>query len=535
MSKIARLRALLSVVASLTSLSILAAAPQQQPKLLLNIVVEGLDEQSLEMLLQNMGNGGLRMLQEKGLYLPQADFGSYLDAPAAAAEIMTGAAPAVNGVAAEYSYDPVARRIDHIFADPSTLGNFTADGYSPSALRVSNLTDEVRIATGGTAFTYSVAADPSVAIAMGGHAVNGAMWLDPKTANWASSTFYRDFPVTVSARNRAIPLATRLDTMSWTGSPELARIPSLPDYLSQFSFRHVFPRSKHERIDMFLNSPLANNEITDVALDLIGTQRLGQHHGTTDVLNIAYTLNPYIYGRNPDNRPELYDAYIKLDARLEQLFKAVDRHVGMDSTVVMLAATPPRPTSRRDDEQWHIPYGEFSTRKALSLLNMYLMALYGNGEYVAGYHNGQFYLNRDFIKEKGLDLRAIRTEAADFLTRMTGIDRVYTLDDIIAGRAGEKPEVRRRNTVHSTAGDLAIDLVPGFELIDDHTVLGAESTGNIYRVAPATAPAFIMAPGLPAQTIGTPVDVRVLAPTVASVLRIRSPNAAALPPIKPVK
>lgn len=534
MSKITRLKTLLSVVASLTSLTLLAASHQQPPKLLLNIVVEGLDEQCLEMLMQSMGNGGFRMLQEKGLYLPQTDYGSYLDAPAAASEIMTGAAPAVNGVAAEYAYDPVARRVEHIFADPATLGNFTADGFSPSALRVSNLTDEVRIATGGTAFTYSVAANPAVAIAMGGHAVNGAMWLDPKTANWASSTYYRDFPVTVSARNRAMPLINRLDTMTWTGSPELARISWLPDYLSQFSFRHVFPRSKPERIDMFLNSPLVNKEITDVALDLIGTQRLGRH-GTTDVLNIAYTLNPYTYGRNPDNRPELYDAYLKLDSRLEQLFKAVDKHVGMDSTVVMLAATPPRPGSRRDDEQWNIPYGEFSTRKALSLLNMYLMALYGNGEYVAGYHNGQFYLNRDFIKEKGLDLRTIRTEAADFLTRMTGIDRVYTLDDIIAGRAGEKPEVRRRNSVHSSAGDLAFDLVPGFELVDDHTVLGAESTGNIYRMAPATAPAFIMAPGVQAQTIGTPVDARILAPTVASVLRIRAPNAASLPPLKPLR
>lgn len=535
MSKIARLRTLLSVVASLTSLSILAATSQQPPKLLLNIVVEGLDEQCLEMLLQNMGNGGFRMLHEKGLYLPQADYGSYLDATAATSEIMTGAAPAVNGVGAEYIYDPAARRVEHIFADPTTLGNFTAEGFSPSALRVSNITDEVRIASGGTAFTYSVASSPAVAIAMGGHAVNGAMWLDPKTANWASSTYYRDFPAPVSARNRAIPLTTRLDTMSWTGSPELAHMPFLPDYLSQFSFRHVFPRSKPERIDMFLASPLVNKEITDVALDLIGTQRLGQHKGTTDVLNIAYTLNPYTYGRNPDNRPEQYDAYLKLDSRLEQLFRAVDKHVGMDSTVVMLAATPPRPSSRRDDEQWNIPYGEFSTRKALSLLNMYLMALYGNGEYVTGYHNGQFYLNREFIKEKGLDLRTIRTEAADFLTRMTGIDRVYTLDDIIAGRAGEKPEVRRRNNVHSSAGDLTFDLVPGFELVDDHTVLGAESSGNIYRVAPATAPAFIMAPGLPARTIGTPIDVRVLAPTVASILRIRSPNAASLPPIKPLR
>lgn len=63
------------------------------------------------------------------------------------------------------------------------------------------------------------------------------------------------------------------------------------------------------------------------------------------------------------------------------------------------------------------------------------MAIYGNGDFVSAYHNGRFFLNHKFIKERSLDLRAVRAEAADFLTRMTGVDRVYTIDDILAGRA----------------------------------------------------------------------------------------------------
>ncbi len=58
-----------------------AQAPQI--KLLLGIVVEGLDDGSLEMLRESFGEGGFRYLYRNGVYLPQADFGTQLDATSA--------------------------------------------------------------------------------------------------------------------------------------------------------------------------------------------------------------------------------------------------------------------------------------------------------------------------------------------------------------------------------------------------------------------------------------------------------------------
>lgn len=531
MLKLNRLNILLSLVASLTSLSLGAASPQS-PKLLVGIVVEGLDGDCLELLRGQFGNGGFRRLESKGISISQTDYGTYLDAAAAAAEIMTGASPSVSGISAEYIYDPETRRSINIYADAASMGNYTNASYSPAALKVSTVADEARIASGGVNVVYAVAANPAVSLALAGHAGNCALWLDSKTGNWASSTFYKELPVAVAARNRMAPLSVRLDTMSWTPSIDPAGFPMLPDHLTRYPFRHVFPRGNSERLDMFTSSPMVNNEVTDVALDILSSLKVGQHQGVTDVLNVAYTLEPYTYGKNPDNRPEIYDAYVKLDRKLEQLFNTIDKRVGLDSTVVFLAATPRRPGSRRDEERWNIPYGEFSTRKAASLLNIYLMAIYGNGDYVAGFHRGQFYLNQKHIKDRGLDIRAVRAEAADFLSKMTGVDRVYTIDDIIAGRAGEKPETLRRNISKDKAGDIVIEVEPGFETIDDLTDPNASNGGDVHRLAAATAPAFIMAPGITARTISTPVDARAIAPTVASILRIRSPNGAAVPPIR---
>ncbi len=525
-------RLLLCLVASVASLGMGAQTVPPTPRLLVGIIVEGLDNDALELLRDRFGQGGFRLLENGSVVIPAVDYGTYLDAAAATATLVSGAAPSTSGIGGDERYDRDAMRVVATYADPSFIGNFTSASLSPTALRVSTLTDELRIAAGGTNVAYAVAVDPAQALALGGHAANAAVWLDPGTGNWASSTFYKEMPVSVATRNRMSPLSSRLDTMSWVPALQPESYPALPDHLTHYPFRYVFPRGNVDRLDMFMSSPMANREVTSIAGDLIGSQRMGTHEGVTDVLNIAYNLTPYPYGKNKDTRVETMDAYVRLDRDLERLFKTIDKNIGLDKTVIYLAATPPRPYGRRDDERWSIPYGEFSTRKAISLLNMYLIAVYGNGDYVSAYHRGQFFLDHKLLKDKNLDVRDVRRECASFLMRMTGVDRVHTIDEIAAGHAGENAEALRRNTVISSAGDVMIELAPGFELLDDfNTIPSSTRTVWSQRVATSTAPVFIKAPGVTPQTIGTPVDVRAIAPTVSRILRIRSPNGAAAAPL----
>ena len=312
-------------------------------------------------------------------------------------------------------------------------------------------------------------------------------------------------PVTVATRNRTMPLSARLDTMSWTPALAPSAYPAVPDHLSRYPFRYVFPHSNAARLDMFKASPLVNREVTTVATDLLSSLQIGRHEGVTDVLGIGYTLEPFDYGKNPDNRVELMDAYVRLDAGIANLLDDIDRRVGLDHTVIMLAGTPPRTRTRRDSDLWGVPSGEFSTRKAVSLLNMYLIALYGNGDFVSAYHNGNIYLNHKLIKERSLDETEVRTRAAAFMARMTG-------------------------------GDLRIRVAPGFEIVDDYnTVVPADHIPMVERAAATTAPVYILAPGIATQTIGTPVDARAIAPAVCRILRIRSPNGASQAPVQLLK
>lgn len=521
----------MALVASAAVLG-MSAADAVRAKLLVGIVVDGLDADYLDILKERFGDGGFKRLERNGALILNTDYGPGLDAAAATACLVTGASPSLNGVGHATRYNLDKRRQYSVYADGDVLGNFTETGYSPAALKVSTISDEIRIAAGGMNVIYAVAAEPTQAIALAGHSADVALWLDERTGNWASSTYYKEIPQSIAIKNRATPLSVRLDSMSWVPSLEPGKYPGLPDYLQHYPFRYVFPRSNHDRYDMFMSSPLANREVTNIAVDLLGMTNFGKHADGVDVLNISYSLQPYPYGKNADNRFELMDAYIKLDRDIERLFSDIDKRVGLDNTVVVLAATPPGRRSRRDDEQWGIPYGEFSTRKAVSLLNVYLMAVYGNGEYVTAWNRGQLYLNHHVLKERSLDEREVRIKAAGFLSKMTGVSRVHTIDEIIEGRAGENGESMRRNMLLPDLGDLLLNVAPGFELIDDfNDPSAANRVHMVERLVATTAPVYIMAPGVAQQIVEGVVDARAIAPTVCRILRIRSPNGASVPPV----
>ncbi|MBD5241648.1 MAG: alkaline phosphatase family protein [Paramuribaculum sp.] len=502
-----------------------------RPKLVVGIMVEGLNADYLSLLENRMSSGGFRRLMSEGANIADLDYGTHLDAAAATALIFTGTTPPVNKISAAKIYDPAAKRVNYTLLDTATIGNFTEQKFSPAAIAVSTLGDEVKIDAGGTGWVYSIASDPETAIIMAGHAGNSAFWIDNKNERWATSTYYKDVPATVTARNYQTPLSAKIDTMSWETHLAPQLYPDVPSYKVQYPYRHTFSRKDANRIEQFKASPKVNTEITRLACDYLTSMQFGQREAI-DMLNLAYTLAPYPYTKDGDNKLETMDAYIRLDRDLASLFKTIDAKIGKENALIFLVGHPTVDTSRRDDDKWGIPTGVFSAKKAASLLNSYLMALHGNGEWVQGYYDRNFYLNRQTIKNHSLDPAYIRAEAAEFLERMSGVSTVFTIDDIIASRAGDNAAALKRNTSIKYSGDIIVNVTPGWEICDDFNLAGVSGSTTVSRDNFVSSPAFIMGPGVSAVKINTPVDARTIAPTVSRILRIRSPNAASLPAIK---
>lgn len=511
-----------SVICSLVVLSALSqTAANGRPTLIVGITIDQLRTDYIQLLQSHFGENGFKRLLRDGVYIENAVFGiADVNKVTSTALLYSGAFPNVTGITGEMLYDDVARKSKKIFHDPKYIGNTTDETYSPMALKVSTISDELRMDNNGIGCVYAIAPDAQQALIMAGHAANGAFWISDKTGKWASTTFYKEFPSAVMLRNLNHPLSARIDTMRWSPVKNVNDYPDIPLHRTLFPFKYSF--MGEDKYGQFKSSPLVNEEVTSLAVDCINDLKLGKR-AAVDMLNIAYTAAPYPYSEDADRRIELQDEYIRLDKELAKLFATIDSTVGKNA-FIFVTSTGYFDNTFATEPRFNIPSGEFSSKKAVSLLNMYLMAIYGNGNWVNGYFNEQIFLNEKLAKEKNIPIEELREKSGEFLRRMSGVNEAYTFDEILNNPVGDNIEQLHRSVYNETAGDIYLEIAPGWTVVDDLNIPSPPQK-QVRDNAVAT-PIFIISPDVEPQKISTPIDATLLAPTVARLLRIRSPNAA---------
>ncbi len=491
---------------------------------MVGIVVDQLRTDYIEYLQSYFGERGFKTLLTDAVFMRDVDFKvPRLDAASATAMIYTGAYPAETGVPAGLIYDatsPVSSPRLPLVSGSGT--NITNDSFTPAGLRLSTIADELVVDASGVSQVYSVATDPQQAIIMSGHAGRGAVWINNSSGNWATTSYYGTLPSVVSNRNFRTSLSQRVDTMIWRPSSNLHLVAGLPEKKRRSPFRHTFSRQDRDVYKKFAASALSNVEVTDVAIELLQNFNLGNSPGETDMLNVAYTLAPFKYVTDGVTRAELTDSYLRLDGQLARLFEAVDRCVGAGNSVIWLTSTGYYDDAVPVDGLYRIPEGEFSARKARSLLNSYLSARFGQAGYVSAIRDGQVYFDRHAIESMRLAPDEVINDARAFLVKMSGVSDALTLNDILSPNQPEEQALRLALDPR-TCGDIIIRFTPGWSVVYD------EQTPPVtkqVRESQVMTPAFLRAPGLAPKVISTPVEATALAPTVAGTLRIRSPNGA---------
>ena len=155
------------------------------------------------------------------------------------------------------------------------------------------------------------------------------------------------------------------------------------------------------------------------------------------------------------------------------------------------------------------------------------MASYGEGQYVEAYYDQQIYLNHKLIEQKQLDLTEIQNKAADFLVQFSGVNEAYSMHRLLLG--AWTPEIHMiRNGFHrKRSGDLLIDVLPGWTLMNETN----PSENKIIRNAHIPAPLVFFGNTVRPEVIETPVTVDHIAPTLAHTMRIRAPNACTKTPL----
>lgn len=500
------------------------------PRLIVGITVDQLRTDYLYALQSRFSQGGFRRLMREGVIYDQVVYDlDNPDATAAMATLATGCYPYLNGISSQFVFDVQTLQRHSVFQDWDFKGTETAGNWSPRALQSSTLGDELKLASQLRSKVFSIAPNAEQALIGAGHAGNSAIWFDEKTERWASSTFYHEFPA-VAVRQNLQPkevLFCNLNTYIWNSSS----IGNGADIIAPY--QNISPVFSHRFIDKgkpnyawAKTSPVINNAIAQLAQQLIHHSRMGLA-GSSDMLQLTFYAGVYQHDKQETYPVELQEAYINLDYTLEQLFEFIDKEIGLKNTFIYLMGT-----GATDDNISDVPgisTGEFNANRCTALLNSHLISLYGQGQWVDGFNDGQIYLNHKTIEQKALQLDDVAHKAAELVSLFSGIEEVYTQQQLLHQDYSQRISRIRNGYDKRTGGDLVVILQPGWKLrLNDRSQPKSQVRHDIYP-----GPAILFAPSLlKAERLVAPVDATAIAPTVAKTIHIRAPSACRTLPLR---
>lgn len=519
-------KGLITSILALTFGGLQAQSLPATPKLVVTLTIDQLRTDYMEAFSSLYGEKGFKRLLREGKVFRQAEFPfEKTDRASAIASLYTGATPSMNGIIAEQWLDAGTLRPVNCVEDPDFMGNYTHESSSPTRLLTSTLADELKIATRNKGLVYAIAPFRDAAILSAGHAGNGAFWLNNNTGKWCSTTYYSEFPWWLSQYNDQKSPDYRIKDMVWTPALPFTSYTFLPEWRTD-PFKYKLDGERYNKYRRLLTTPFINDEVNLLTEELLNKSTIGQDD-TPDLLALTYYAGNYNHRSTQECAMEMQDAYVRLDRSIATLLEMLERKVGLNNVLLCIASTGYTDPEAADQRLYRIPTGEFHLNRCAALLNMYLMATYGEGQYVEAYYDQQIYLNHKLIEKKQLDLTEIQEKAAAFLVQFSGVNDVYSAHRLLLGSWSPKME-RIRNGFHrQRSGDLLIDILPGWSIVQE------ESNGDnrVVRTAHIPAPLILLGGGIKAETIHSPVSTGCIAPTLAGVMRIRAPNASTESPI----
>lgn len=508
-------------------MAVLAAEAQNPaaPKLVVNILIDQLRSDYMQAFMPLYGENGFKRLMGNGKIYTQGEFPiATVDRASATASIATGSTPFYHGIVGQKWFDLSAMRGVNCVDDRSCKGIGTDTGASPQHLAVSTVSDELKVATDGKALVYSIAPFCDAAVLAAGHAADVSVWIDNQTGNWCTSSYYGSLPEWANTRNRDNSLDKQLRRYKW--EPFYQRNGDFSYYTSDGStetFSHEF--KGHSRFRLFKTSAPVNEEVAAMARDCLWKSNIGSD-ATTDYLAVM------LYAGNYDNRPvsqapmEMQDTYVRIDKALSDIIAAVDRKVGLANALFVVTSTGYCKEEPADLQKFRIPTGTFDIKRSAALLNMYLMAVYGQGNYVEACFGQEIYLNKKLIEDKQLYLTEVLSRTQDFLIQLSGVKDVYTSQRIRLG--AWTPGINKLRNAYNpqTSGDILIQVAPGWRFVN-------EDTGENYIVGTGYVPfpVIFFGYGIKPEKVTTLVTVDYIAPTLSKAMRIRAPNACFATPL----
>ena len=503
----------------MTAASLEAQDMKTVPRVVVNITIDRLRTDYLNAFLPIYGTDGFKRLLKEGRVYAHAEYPqSRLNRAACIATEATGTVPYDHGIISDTWLDRSTLRPVVCVDDAKFDGILTGEKSSPHFLGVSTIGDELKVATDGKAVVYAISPFRDAATLGAGHAADGAFWINTLTGKWCGTSYYGAFPSWVSVADRKNDLADFLQTTAWKPKSDLSG--NFSYFMSKGMkepFNYKFKGS--HRFASFITSGLVNEYVSDFASECVKTSGIG-NDDITDYLSITFYAGNYEHHSANDFPLEMQDTYVRLDKALETFINTVETKVGTGKALYVVTSTGDADNETADLERFRVPTGTFYINRTAGLLNMYLMALYGQGQYVEAFYGNELYLNHKLLETKQLSMADVLERCQELLLQSAGVKDVFTSQRLLLG--AWTPGISKiRNSYNSKcSGDVMIQVAPGWHLLNEET-----KEELLVRESYIPFPLIFFGSNVVAATIDTPVSVDCIAPTLSQVMRIRAPNA----------
>jgi len=514
---------ILILIFQLIAVRAIAANEPEQPRLVVNIVIDGLQPEHLTTLWNSFNKGGFRRLYGQGAvcrnaYYPILACGAASDY----ATIVTGTTPYYHGITGNQYYDRKTGNLQACLFDASAGGIGTTETLSAKSLLASTVSDELKMNSGGKSKVFAIGINSDEAILLAGHAADGSVWIDNTSGQLCTSSFYPlGLPRWADQMNVEHILNSKMQT-DWSPLYSISSYifpPKRRDAARGFVYFNT-GHSTAEQIAFFKHTPFVNQLVKEVAEKALDNEKMGMS-GNTDYIGIQFTLQ-----LSDDDSFELLsaekeDMYLRMDNLLSELIDKIESTVGMSHALFIVTGSQGENHSQSTLTNYRVSGGQFVPKNSMALLNLYLMAIYGQNQWVTGYYNKNIYLDRETVEKKGISLAAIQLQCSNFMLELQGVQTAYPVSEILQSDAkGSDEQARMKNSYNkSHSGDVVFTLMPGWVEADENGKPVATSNRKESYV-----PLILYGYSIKPQNI-TSASITDIAPTVSSLLHIANPNA----------
>ena len=506
-----------------------ASAYNARPKLIVVIVIDQFRGDYLERYRDQFGDGGFRVFLDRGAYFTDCnyDYANTRTAPGHAT-LFTGGYTSGHGIIANEWWDPQKKkRVTSVEDDTTKLVGVakTGVGASPHNLLSDTLGDELKLATGGKARVFAISLKDGAAVLPAGFSGDAAYWIDPKSGDWITSTYYRpDLPEWVRNFNGS-HRAEKFWNREWRDKDGDGNT------LGSTAPRNGKDGTPAGFYEVVGSTPFANDYQLEFAKELVLYEKLGAGPAT-DLLVISLSANDILGHQVGPDSPQMRSMALELDRSLAEFFTFLGHQIGMANVWMALSAdhgVAPLPDFAKT---LRLPTANLDAKALREQINSLLSKKYAQkADYVVYLDYPQAWLNEDAFAgifagvvaghsagHKESDAEADTGEAM----KQAGFGGYFTKSQLARGETPATEIGRRYAHSYSPEGGWYVIGIPrpfqvGVAKGTDHATPFSYDTH-----VPLAFYGLAFQPGI-YRTHAEPVD---LAVTVASLLGINAPAQA---------